>query len=80
MRAITARRRHPAAGYAVILLALLLAGLGYATVTGMGSASAAAHSVTRRAAHRRGKVDLHASSARAATATSRRACPTPARA
>ncbi len=46
MRAISARRRHPAAGYAVLLLALLLAGLGYATVTGVGSAAAAAHSVT----------------------------------
>jgi quinol---cytochrome-c reductase cytochrome c subunit len=46
VRAITARRRHPAAGYAVILLALLLAGLGYATVTGIGAASAASHSVS----------------------------------
>ncbi len=46
MRAITARRRHPAAGYAVLLLALLLAGLGYAAVTGVGAASAASHSVT----------------------------------
>ena len=45
MRAISARRRHPLAGYAVLLFALLLAGLGYATVTGM-SASAASHSVT----------------------------------
>lgn len=43
MRAITARRRHPMAGYAVILLALLLAGLGYAAVTGMGAAAAVAH-------------------------------------
>jgi ubiquinol-cytochrome c reductase cytochrome c subunit len=46
VRAITARRRHPAAGYAVLLLALLLAGLGYAAVTGVGAASAAAHSVS----------------------------------
>jgi len=46
VRAITARRRHPAAGYAVLLLALLLAGLGYAAVTGVGAASAASHSVT----------------------------------
>jgi ubiquinol-cytochrome c reductase cytochrome c subunit len=46
VRAITARRRHPLAGYAVLLLALLLAGLGYATVTGVGHASAASHAVT----------------------------------
>jgi ubiquinol-cytochrome c reductase cytochrome c subunit len=46
MRAITGRRRHPLAGYAVLLFALLLAGLGYATVTGAGDASAAAHGVT----------------------------------
>ncbi len=45
MRAITARRRHPAAGYAVLLLALLIAGLCYATVTGIGAASAASRSV-----------------------------------
>jgi ubiquinol-cytochrome c reductase cytochrome c subunit len=43
VRAITARRRHPLAGYAVILLALLLAGLSYAAITGMGEAAAAAH-------------------------------------
>jgi len=46
VRAITARRRHPLAGYAVILLALLLAGLGYAALTGMGEAAAAAHQVS----------------------------------
>ncbi|MGN6792974.1 MAG: cytochrome bc1 complex diheme cytochrome c subunit [Streptosporangiaceae bacterium] len=45
MRPITARRR-PAAGYAVILIALLVAGLGYATVTGIGAASAASHQVS----------------------------------
>ncbi len=44
MRAITARRR-PAAGYGVILLALLVAGLCYGTITGIGSASAAARGV-----------------------------------
>ena len=48
MRPITARRRHPAAGYAVVLLGLMLAGLSYAAVTD-GSASAAAHSVTGQA-------------------------------
>jgi ubiquinol-cytochrome c reductase cytochrome c subunit len=46
VRAITARRRHPAAGYAVILAALLLAGLGYAAVTGIGAASAASRAVS----------------------------------
>ena len=46
MRAITLRRRHPAAGYAVVLLGLLLAGLCYAAVTGVGAADAASHSVT----------------------------------
>jgi len=45
VRAITARRR-PAAGYAVILLALLVAGLCYATITGIGAASAAPRSVS----------------------------------
>ena len=46
MRAITLRRRHPAARYAVVLLGLLLAGLCYAAVTGLGAADAASHSVT----------------------------------
>jgi len=46
VRTITVRRRHPAAGYAVVLLGLLLAGLGYAAVTGVGAAAAAAHSVS----------------------------------
>ena len=46
MRAITLRRRHPAAGYAVVLLGLLLAGLCYAAVTSVGAADAASHSVT----------------------------------
>jgi len=44
VRAITARRR-PAAGYGVILLALLVAGLCYGTITGIGSASATARNV-----------------------------------
>ena len=55
MRSITARRRHPAAGYAVVLLGLMLAGLSYAAVTG-GSASAAAHSVTGQAQISEGKT------------------------
>jgi ubiquinol-cytochrome c reductase cytochrome c subunit len=45
VRPITVRRRHPAAGYAVVLLGLLLAGLGYAAVTGVGAAAASSHSV-----------------------------------
>jgi ubiquinol-cytochrome c reductase cytochrome c subunit len=39
---MTARRRHPLAGYAVVLFALLLTGVGYAVVTQAGSASASA--------------------------------------
>jgi quinol---cytochrome-c reductase cytochrome c subunit len=46
VRAITPRRRQPAARYAVVLLGLLVAGLGYAAVTGIGAASAASHSVS----------------------------------
>lgn len=44
MSPTTARRRHPAAGYVVLLLGLLLAGLSYAALSG-GDASAASHSV-----------------------------------
>ena len=40
MRWITARRRRPVAGYAVVLLGLLLIGTGYAVITGAGDASA----------------------------------------
>jgi ubiquinol-cytochrome c reductase cytochrome c subunit len=39
---ITARRRHPAAGYAILLLGLLLVGAVYASITGGGSGAAAA--------------------------------------
>jgi ubiquinol-cytochrome c reductase cytochrome c subunit len=39
---ITARRRHPAAGYAILLLGLLLVGAVYASVTGAGTAASAA--------------------------------------
>jgi ubiquinol-cytochrome c reductase cytochrome c subunit len=49
VRPITARRRHPAAGYAVVLLGLLLAGVSYAAITGVGTADAAAHNVTGQA-------------------------------
>lgn len=40
MRWITARRRHPAAGYAVVLLMLVALGGGYAFLTGTGAAAA----------------------------------------
>jgi ubiquinol-cytochrome c reductase cytochrome c subunit len=40
VRWITARRRRPVAGYAVVLLGLLLIGTGYAVITGAGDASA----------------------------------------
>jgi ubiquinol-cytochrome c reductase cytochrome c subunit len=39
---ITARRRHPAAGYAVVLLGLIAIGLLYAAVTTPGDAASAA--------------------------------------
>ena len=38
---ITARRRHPAAGYAVVAFVLVLVGVGYAVLTDGGSATAA---------------------------------------
>jgi ubiquinol-cytochrome c reductase cytochrome c subunit len=38
---IKPRRRHPAAGYAVVLLGLVMIGLGYAAITSGGAASAA---------------------------------------
>jgi ubiquinol-cytochrome c reductase cytochrome c subunit len=43
---ITARRRHPAAGYAILLLGLLLVGAIYASVTGGGSGASAAPPAT----------------------------------
>jgi ubiquinol-cytochrome c reductase cytochrome c subunit len=39
---ITARRRRPVAGYAVVLLGLIVIGVGYAALTGQGSAASAA--------------------------------------
>ena len=39
---ITSRRRHPAAGYAILLLGLLLVGAIYASVTGGGAPATAA--------------------------------------
>lgn len=41
MSRITARRRRPLAGYAVVLLALVTVGMGYAALTTEGTASAA---------------------------------------
>jgi ubiquinol-cytochrome c reductase cytochrome c subunit len=38
---ITARRRHPAAGYAILLLGLLLVGAIYASIAGGGTAASA---------------------------------------
>lgn len=46
---MTARRRHPLAGYAVVLFGLLLAGVGYAVVTEAGAASASAPAITQDA-------------------------------
>jgi len=46
VRAITARRRHPAAGYLVVLLGLVLAGLSYTVITGVGAAAADARGVS----------------------------------
>jgi ubiquinol-cytochrome c reductase cytochrome c subunit len=39
---ITALRRRPAAGYAVVLLGLVIIGMGYAALTGQGSPASAA--------------------------------------
>jgi ubiquinol-cytochrome c reductase cytochrome c subunit len=39
---ITARRRHPAAGYVIVAFVLVLIGLGYSVVTNGGAASASA--------------------------------------
>jgi ubiquinol-cytochrome c reductase cytochrome c subunit len=46
---MTARRRHPAAGYAVVMLGLLLTGVGYAVVTQTGDASASAPNISQQA-------------------------------
>ena len=36
MRWITARRRHPVTGYAIVLLTLVAIGMAYAAITGAG--------------------------------------------
>jgi ubiquinol-cytochrome c reductase cytochrome c subunit len=46
---ITARRRRPVAGYAVVLLGLILVGAIYATITGSGDSSASTAPATSRA-------------------------------
>jgi ubiquinol-cytochrome c reductase cytochrome c subunit len=43
---ITSRRRHPAAGFAILLLGLLLVGALYASITGGGAGAAAAPPAT----------------------------------
>lgn len=43
---ITARRRHPAAGYVILVLGLLLVGALYASVTGAGTSASASPPVT----------------------------------
>jgi ubiquinol-cytochrome c reductase cytochrome c subunit len=43
---ITARRRHPAAGYVILVLGLLLVGALYASVTGAGTSASAAPPAT----------------------------------
>jgi ubiquinol-cytochrome c reductase cytochrome c subunit len=46
---ITARRRHPAAGYVVVAFVLVLIGVGYAVVTSSGNASASSPAATNAA-------------------------------
>ena len=53
---MTARRRHPLAGYAVVLFGLLLTGVGYAVVTQAGAASASGPGITPDAQIAQGKA------------------------
>jgi ubiquinol-cytochrome c reductase cytochrome c subunit len=53
---MTARRRRPAAGYAVVLLGLLLAGAGYAAITQAGSAGATAPNIAASAQVSQGRA------------------------
>src|ERR1700728_4963666 len=46
---ITAKRRRPVAGYAVVLLGLILVGAIYATITGSGDSSASTTPTTSQA-------------------------------
>jgi len=52
---ITARRRRPVAGYAVVLLGLILVGAVYATITGSGNSAAATAPTTSAAQIARGQ-------------------------
>jgi ubiquinol-cytochrome c reductase cytochrome c subunit len=53
---MTARRRRPAARYAVVLLGLLFAGAGYAAITEAGSASATAPNIAASAQVSQGRA------------------------
>lgn len=53
---MTARRRRPAARYAVVLLGLLFAGAGYAAITEAGSASATAPNIAASAQISQGRA------------------------
>jgi ubiquinol-cytochrome c reductase cytochrome c subunit len=53
---MSARRRHPLAGYAVVLSGLLLTGIGYAVVTGAGAASASAPGISSDAQVAQGRA------------------------
>jgi ubiquinol-cytochrome c reductase cytochrome c subunit len=53
---MSARRRHPLAGYAVVLFALLLTGIVYAVVSQAGDASASPAKVTPSALVQEGKA------------------------
>jgi ubiquinol-cytochrome c reductase cytochrome c subunit len=57
---MTARRRHPLAGYAVVLTGLLLAGVAYTVVTGAGAASASAPGITQDAQIAQGQAIFRA--------------------
>jgi ubiquinol-cytochrome c reductase cytochrome c subunit len=60
---ITARRRHPAAGYAVVAFVLVLVGVGYAVLTSGGAASAASPSTASSAQIAEGRQIFEASCA-----------------
>lgn len=56
MTPMTARRRRPAARYAVVLFGLLLAGAGYAAITEAGSAGATAPNIAASAQVSQGRA------------------------
>jgi quinol---cytochrome-c reductase cytochrome c subunit len=53
---ITARRRHPAMGYAVVAFVLVIIGVGYAVITSGGAASAASPSAANSAQIAQGRA------------------------